>query len=179
MEFSMNQDQEARTIRELFRQLRRNDESGAPSFVDSLAPAPSRYEKDTRLRLGWQVAGTIVVALLLGGAWLIFSGRDTKTPGRSNAAHSDGGPSLRAEAPPPNPTPSSNVEKTIKPDHQRRQQRRVQRRPETLFLSQWRSPTEFLMRTPGDQFLKAIPRLNESLIEIKLISPTQQKNQQN
>jgi hypothetical protein len=46
-------------------------------------------------------------------------------------------------------------------------------------LSQWRSPTEFLMRTPGEEFLKTIPRLNESLIEIKLFEPTQKKNQQN
>ena len=175
----MKQDQEERAIRELFRQLRRNDESGAPSFVDSLAPAPSRYDKDSRLRLGWQVAVAIVVALLLGGAWLIFSGRDTKTPGKSNMAHTDGGTAPRVEAPPPNPTPSPIEAQTIKPDRQYRKQRRSQLRPETLLLSQWRSPTEFLMRTPGDQFLKTIPRLNESLIEIKLIAPTQQKNQQN
>ena len=175
----MKQDQEERTIRELFRQLRRNDENGAPSFVDSLAPAPSRYEKDSRLRLGWQVAVAIVVALSIGGAWLIFSGRNTKTPGQSNVVNFDDGTAPRVEAPPPNPTPSSIERKKIKPDLQHRQQRRVQRRAEPLLLSQWRSPTEFLMRTPGDQFLKTIPRLNESLIEIKLIAPIQQNNQQN
>jgi hypothetical protein len=179
MEFSMKQDQEERTIRELFQQLRRDDESGAPSFVDSLAPASFRHERDSRLRLGWQVAGAIVVALLLGGAWLIFSGRDTKTPAHSNAVNSNSAPAPRDESPLPNPTPSPIGGKTIKPDHQHRQQRRAQRRPETLLLSQWRSPTEFLMRAPGEQLLKTIPRLNESLIEIKLVAPTQQNNKQN
>src|SRR5215470_10944314 len=178
MEFSMKQDQEERTIRELFRQLRRDDESGAPSFVDSLAPAPSRYERGALLRLGWQVAVAIVVALLLGGAWLIFSGRGTKTRGQPSEAHYNGEPASRVEAPPPNQIPPSTGGNTINPHHQHRQQRRVQRQPETLLLSQWRSPTEFLMRTPGDQFLKTIPRLNESLIEIKPLAPTQQNDQQ-
>ena len=175
----MKQDQEERTIRELFRQLRRNDESGAPSFVDSLAPASSRYERGSRLRLGWQVAVAIVVALLLGGAWLIFSRRDTKTPGQANTVNSNIAPAPRAESPPPNPTTSSIEGPTIKPDRQHQKQRRSQLRPETLLLSQWRSPTESLMRAPGEQLLKTIPRLNESLIEIKLIEPTQQKDQRN
>jgi hypothetical protein len=116
---------------------------------------------------------------LLGGAWLIFSGRGTKTPGQSTVVNSNGRPAPSVEAPPPNPTPPSLGGKTIKPDRQPRRQRRVQRRPETLWLSQWRSPTEFLMRTAGDQFLKTTPRLNESLIEIKLIAAPQPKNQQN
>src|SRR5262249_29783969 len=162
----------------LFRQLRRDDESGAPSFVDGLEPAPSRYERGALLRLGWQVAGAIVVALLLGGAWLIFSGRGTKTPGQPSEARYNDEPAPRVEAPPPTQIPPSPGEKPIKSGHQHRLQRRVQRQTETLLLSQWRSPTEFLMRTPGDQFLKTIPRLNESLIEIKPLAPNQQNDQQ-
>jgi len=175
----MKQGQEERIIRELFQQLRRDDERGAPSFVDGLAPSPSRRERDARLRFGRQIAVAIVVAILLGGAWLIFSRRDTKTPDQANAVNSNGAPGPRVEAPPPNPTPSSNESPTIKPDRQYRKQRRAQNRPETLLLSQWRSPTEFLMRTPGDQFLKTVPRLNESSIEIKLFTPTQQNNKRN
>lgn len=163
----MKQNQEERTIRELFQQLRRDDESAAPSFVGSLAPASSRHKGANHQRLVWQVAAAIVVSLLLGGAWLIFSGRNTKTPGPTDVVNSGGAPAPRVEAPPPNPSPSSSEERQIKPDRQHRKQRRAQLRPETLLLSQWRSPTESLMRTPGEQFLKAIPRLNESLIEIK------------
>jgi hypothetical protein len=172
----MKQDQEERTIRELFQQLRRDDESAAPAFVGSLAPAPSRQERGGRLRLVWQVAVAIVVAFLLGGAWLTFSGRETKSHGPASVVNSGGAPAPRVEAPPPNPTPSSSEERTIS---QRRKQRPAQLRPETLLLSQWRSPTESLMRTPGEQLLKIIPRLNESLIEIKLNATTQQKDQQN
>ena len=175
----MKQDLEERTIRELFQQLRRNDESGAPSFVDSLARASSRRERGARLRLGWQVAVAIVVALLLGGAWLIFSGREKKPRGRADLVDSDVAPAPRVEAPRPNPTPSLSGEQTFEPDHHYRKQRRAQLRPETLLLSQWRSPTESLLRSPVDRLLKTIPRLNESLIDIKVIEPTQQKDQRN
>src|SRR5262249_56209868 len=97
---------------------------------------------------------------------------------RTGVVKSHEAPAPRVVAPPPNPAPPSNEGNTIRPDHQHRRQGRVQRRPETLLLSQWRSPTEFLMRTPGDQFLKTIPRLNESLIEIKPLAPNQQNDQQ-
>ncbi len=160
----MNQDREERTIRELFQQLRRDNGSGAPSFVSSLTRASSRRESGARPRLVWRAA--IVVALLLGGAWLIFSGRDSKMPGSANVVNSVRAPAPRIE-PPPNPTPSSSEDQTIKPDRRHRKQTPDQLRHETLLLSQWRSPTESLMRTPGEQLLKTIPRLNESLIEIK------------
>jgi len=147
--------------------------------VDSLARASSRRERGARLRLGWQVAVAIVVALLLGGAWLIFSGREKKPRGRADLVDSGGAPAPRVEAPRPNPTPSLSGEQTFEPDHHYRKQRRAQLRPETLLLSQWRSPTESLLRSPVDRLLKTIPRLNESLIDIKVIEPTQQKDQRN
>src|SRR5262249_9897793 len=156
-----------------------NDESGAPSFVDRLARASSRHERGVRLRLDWQVVVAIVVALLLGGAWLIFSGRGKKPPGRADLVYSRVPPAPRVEAAPPNPKPPLLGEQTFKPDRHYRKQRRVRLRPETLLLSQWRSPTESLMRAPGEQLLKTIPRLNESLIDIKAIEPTQQKDQRN
>lgn len=48
--------------------------------------------------------------------------------------------------------------------------------PDVALLSQWRSPTEFLLHTPGDQLLKTVPRLGGSLIEIKALAP-EQKNE--
>jgi hypothetical protein len=174
----MGQDQEERTIRELFQQLRRDDESCAPSFLGSLIPAQSRHERGARLRLVWPATAAIVVALSLGGAWLILSGRDTKTPDPANVVNSDGAPAPHVEAPPPDPKPSSIGWLTVKPGRQHRKQRRARVLPETLLLSHWRSPTESLMRTPGEQLLKTIPRLNESIIEVKLIAPTQRQIQQ-
>ena len=43
-----------------------------------------------------------------------------------------------------------------------------------MLLSEWRSPTDFLLRSPKDQFMKTVPRLGESLFELKVI--TLQKN---
>ncbi len=38
---------------------------------------------------------------------------------------------------------------------------------EMIVISQWRSPTESLLRIPGEQLFKRVPRLDESLVNIK------------
>lgn len=52
-------------------------------------------------------------------------------------------------------------------------------RPEIALLSQWRSPTEFLLRTPGEQLLKSVPRLNESLIRVNIVETDKNMDQKN
>ncbi len=44
---------------------------------------------------------------------------------------------------------------------------------EMTVISQWRSPTESLLRTPGEQLIKRVPRLDESLVNITAASPDQ------
>ena len=43
-------------------------------------------------------------------------------------------------------------------------------RTTVTLISRWRSPTEFLLNSPGEQLLKTVPRLNESLLEIKTVT---------
>src|SRR5262249_50045844 len=178
----MKQDREERAIRELFQQLRRDDERDAPAFTGGQAPESSRREGASHPGLVWQAGAAVVLSLLIGGIWLSFSGRDAKTYGPVDA-ESSGRVAPKVEAPGPDPTSPSIVERTINPGRQHPKQKPAQLRRETLLLSQWRSPTESLMRMPGGQLLKTAPRLNESLIEVKFISPTQlptrQKDQQN
>ncbi len=45
--------------------------------------------------------------------------------------------------------------------------------PPSLLMSQWRSPTEFLLRTPGEHLFKRVPRLDESLVNVKAVIPDQ------
>lgn len=45
--------------------------------------------------------------------------------------------------------------------------------PSSLLLSQWRPPTDFLLKSPGELLLKTVPQLGESLMEIKAIMPDQ------
>ena len=44
-------------------------------------------------------------------------------------------------------------------------------RTTVTLISRWRSPTEFLLDSPGEQLLKTVPRLNESLLDIKAVTP--------
>ncbi len=45
--------------------------------------------------------------------------------------------------------------------------------PPAILISEWRSPTEFLLRIPGEELLRRVPRLDESLVNIKAIIPDQ------
>jgi cytoskeletal protein RodZ len=45
----------------------------------------------------------------------------------------------------------------------------------TILVSQWQSPTEFLLRTPGEQFLKRVPRFDDSLLNINSTIPNQER----
>jgi len=47
-------------------------------------------------------------------------------------------------------------------------------RESVIFISQWRPPTDFLLKSPGDTLLKTVPRLGSGLAEINVtISHTQ------
>src|SRR5262249_13562221 len=61
--------------------------------------------------------------------------------------------------------------KVLKP---RRRRTFAEPRSATVLISQWSSPTESLLRTPGEQLLKRVPRLDESLISIKPTITNQQ-----
>ena len=43
-------------------------------------------------------------------------------------------------------------------------------RTTVTLISRWRSPTEFLLNSPGEQLLKTVPRLNESLLDFKSVT---------
>lgn len=51
----------------------------------------------------------------------------------------------------------------------------IRTKTDLALLSQWRSPTEVLLHTPGAALLKTVPRLGESMIESKSFIP-EQKN---
>jgi hypothetical protein len=42
-------------------------------------------------------------------------------------------------------------------------------------ISQWQPPTDFLLTWPGAQWLKTVPQLGESSVDVKAIRP-EEKN---
>jgi len=108
---------------------------------------------------------TGAAALIVLGAmcvWFAFFRQSTKLQAPIAAFNSEKlEPSVTS---PSISQPRLAPEMTLSVKHRRRF---IQPRSAAVLISQWRSPTESLLRTPGEQMLKQVPRLDESLISIK------------
>src|SRR5262249_31906335 len=137
---------EEERIREQFQRQREEDERNAPSFAHTWNGALALREKPRRRQSLWRLAGAAALILLAAGWWMFFR-QSTKRQAPIEIGRS-GTPAPRVTAPPVSqaPAPVKNP-----PDLTRR---RPFARPQTppILISQWRSPTEFLLRTPGEQF---------------------------
>jgi len=161
--------QEEKTIKELFQQLKREDERQAPPFAYTKAAALAQREPGTQ-RWGVQLAAVAALVLLVCSVmWWSLHGHVKKPPFPVETVLNVPKPG----APRVSTPPSLAVSVSPKPAVYRRRARR-QAQPDLALLSQWRSPTEFLLRLPGDSLLKTVPRFGESRIEIKNLVPEQQ-----
>lgn len=132
-------------IRELFQELRREDERGAPSFAGAWNVARTRQAKSRHRWTARRFATVAAVLALLSVGWWMASGRFTRQLAPVEIAGSD--PSVAASA-----TPSA------------------------MLISQWRSPTESLLHVPGQQLFKRVPRLDESVVNIKTAPDEEEKS---
>jgi len=41
----------------------------------------------------------------------------------------------------------------------------------SALISQWRSPTDFLLKFPADRLLKSVPRLDDSIVDLDSAVP--------
>lgn len=183
----MNQNWE-NEIRELFRELRREDERLAPSFAKDWDAALSQINEGRRARLTFRLPVAAAVALCLLGSFAFIIFRRLPTPPTPTAALEQ---TATISEPPPTvaflTTPpvrskireAKNKQKErldlksgfgkIQPPAVRRRLPKKSQSPEIL-ISQWRSPTDFLLKSPANRFLKTIPRLNASTDEIKALN---------
>lgn len=183
----MNPNGEENEIRELFRELRREDEHLAPPFGRDWAAALSRSQqvRPRRHMILVPVAASILLVLLGGFAFIFFSKRSTQTTPIATPES--------VEAIVPSKPPGSLPETAASPPHISKAERRQvapsglargsrkerpravwQRSPEppqspAILISRWRSPTDFLLKSSAEQLLKTVPRLNEVPLEIKAI----------
>ncbi|HJQ70979.1 MAG TPA: hypothetical protein VKA70_18530 [Blastocatellia bacterium] len=171
----MNQEREEERIKELFHELKREDERRAPAFARVMGAARSTSFKTRRPLRVLTIAVAAALLVLAVASLLVIRQLTTKTA-----------PVERVETEEP-PAPSSqpaviadNPDKSRAPDERRatkQSRRRVARRaPESATLiSGWRSPTDFLLNTPGQQLLRTTPRLGESIVDIEEFFPEERK----
>jgi hypothetical protein len=185
----MNQDWEENEIRQLFRELRREDEGRAPSFAKDWDAALSQINKGHRARFLFRLPAMAAVALVLLGSFAFIIFRSLPMPLTPTATLE---PTATIVQPPPpsvtfHTTPSvhpkiseakkrqkvvPNLESGFgkKPSIAVRRQLPKRSQSPDILISQWRSPTDFLLKSPDDRLLRTIPRLNASTAEIKTFS---------
>ena len=161
----MNQDWQEKAIRQLYRDQRQADESLAPHFAASLEAALSKRRKDRSGRLIFRLAIAVVALVAVAGLALLLRGGTS----REQAPLAVMEPSESGIKPPATPREPSSASTPSPPKPPRRaRSHRPSPGRETALISQWRSPTDFLLRTPGDELLRSVPRVGASAVKINL-----------
>jgi hypothetical protein len=160
----MERDWEEKRIAELFHEMKQEDAALAPPFSTG-GRAATRFPTSAALAVA-VVAALVVVAFFSVIFLRAASLRDVSGPSISEET---AGASItpRPSAPIPSSPAVTQIAKASKFDRRRKRPARQS----IILISQWQSPTDFLLRTPGEQLLKSVPRLGGSLAEIKAIMP--------
>jgi len=168
----MNQNWDEKTIRQLFLELRREDQRHEPQFGAMLTAARDTNKGSNTL--AWSIkfataAALCVLVVVTIRLWTTKPLEESPKLAPSSLAAVE----TKTE-PVTNPTQS--------PKKQRHPTIRRQSRPSQFSsslaidiksLSSWQSPTAALLQTPQDEILNKLPRLGESLRTIKQFSPDQ------
>lgn len=176
----MNQDQEDEKIQMLFQRLKEEDERNASPFDRDWNAALSKTDKPRQSWAFWQMAaGATALLMLLGaGSWILFRQSAMQQAPTDIVRSNTPAPASDPPASPPQTLVKSDTSepeaRQIPPPRLRakrrpniERQRSVKSQPTAVLMSQWRSPTESLLETPGRQLFKRLPRLDESVVNIK------------
>ena len=171
----MKPDWREKRLKQLFYELGREDERKAPSFAGLLKSSLPPDRRTNRNLPMWGV-GALAATLVLGvtTALIVFRSHSIEPapPGDFTTLQTipersfglDKAPYL--ESPDMTPQPIDEAPKPLRaafsrtlPRHRRTASPRYN---STILISQWKSPTDVLLRTPGDELLKSLPRVPDS-----------------
>jgi hypothetical protein len=111
-----------------------------------------------KARLAFRFAlAAVALIITIGSVFVFFTPRPEPGVERQAAVQPQEADTM-TDAPQP--------KKDVQPRGVRRSRPRRQTR---LLISQWRSPTDFLLKTSGEQLLKAVPRLNDSIVQFRVM----------
>ena len=174
----MNLNGDEKRIRQLFREMSRDDQRRAPQFANVLAAARSGMARSqNRPRsLRFATAVAMLCAALLIAMAIIVKPSKPQDPARADHAI--------APTAPPEPPPDIALERPgtgapgVEPPRVIIKHVRHHRTTDQLAIAMnslyaWQSPTASLLKTPGDELFRSLPRLGESLQTIKSFSPDQ------
>jgi hypothetical protein len=173
----MNLNGDEKRIRQLFREMSLDDQRRAPQFASVLAAARSgmaRSQNRTRSLRFAMVVAMLCAALLIAMAIIV---RPSKPNGPARDEQAEV-PTVPPKTPPPSVAAKQQGVPRVEPrrviiKHARHHQTTDHLAVAMNSLFAWRSPTASLLKTPGDELLRSLPRLGESLQTIKSFSPDQ------
>lgn len=172
----MNLNGDEKRIRQLFREMSCDDQRRAPEFADVIEAAASAREGAKHWNHSFVLASAVAALTVVALIGLSFAVRYSKS--QVPAA-----PTNAQVSPQPTEPPTVEVSPPQIADAQRKKERRStikrgpRRRPSDELairmksLSAWQSPTASLLKGPGAEFFRSLPRLGESLQSIKIFSP--------
>ena len=171
----MNRNGDEERIRQLFHELRREDQGIAPQFGEVFTAAWNRNKGSNTATWSIRFAAAAVLCVLV-----LITIR-VSTPVTPQEEQTAPGSTL---SPVVSSDTTTNVVRSLSqtPKTQWHPTIRKQLRPRQFSislaiamksLSSWQSPTAALLQTPQDQILNKLPRLGESLRTIKSFSPDQ------
>ena len=171
----MNRNWDEETIRQLFHELRCQDQCNTPQFGEVLTAARNRNTSSIILTWSIRFAGAAALCVLV----LLTIRLSIPVTKPQEQSGPDSGPSSLAAS----DTTSEVVRNLTEPPKAQRhptirRQTRPRQFPSSLAiamksLSSWQSPTAALLQTPQDEILNTLPRLGESLRTVKTFSPDQ------
>ncbi|HKA17451.1 MAG TPA: hypothetical protein VKN18_03960 [Blastocatellia bacterium] len=171
----MNRNGKEESIRQLFHELRCEDQRHAPQFGDLLTAARNRNEGSNIPTWSIKFAAAAVLCVLV--LITIRLSTPVRPQEQQLVPDSASGPLAASDK-------TTDVVRNLSqpPKTQRHPSIRRQSRPRQFSsslaiamkaLSSWQSPTAALLDTPQDRMLNTLPRLGESLRTIKPLSPDQ------
>jgi hypothetical protein len=163
-------------FKQLFLQSKQADEQIAPSFANVWGAASRNanqagHSRFSFSRFGLRLAVALITIIALGASaffYLRHQVRQSTQPemaGLSEPPSNPVSPDFVAAMPAFTKSPFTKSRRT---DRRASAPRLRQFVPA---ISEWRSPTGSLLMIPGDEILKSVPRLGESVVELKTLAP--------
>jgi len=169
----MNRDWRDKRVRDLFHELGEEDERLTPSFEGLLATA-TRHRRLPRRLHGWRVAAAVALPVI--AVVLVLAPGNISTESLPAVDET-----LLLRLPHPQSSQDQdpalvllNLKKEIRALVRERSwpqtrdyvskgaRRKSAARTQSIHISQWHAPTDFLLKLPGSEFLRNLPRMPDS-----------------
>jgi hypothetical protein len=174
-------------MRQLFRELREHDEDQAPPFATVLDAARSRQRTAKPVWLTWRLAATVCPMILVLFSVLLFNFYEVRQNDKFHSAVSSSVPNLSKDVAPIPYLSQGTVDRTEpivrnRPNHNAKPVRALMSRARQLparnlhpamLISEWHSPTDILLKTPGAELFRSIPQVGQPLFEMKNLFPNE------